>query len=77
MHELSELLFKVQAGRVSNEHFDAGEFGMSGAEVEDFGNDNYQEEEEGGVNNHFQNNFTITEVKSKPFVKKRGGRKRR
>jgi len=62
VHELSELLFKVQAGRI-NEHLDATEFGRRGADVEGFTNGDYQEEEEGGVNNHFHNSFTITEVK--------------
>ena len=34
-------------------------------------------EEVGGFSTQFQNSFTITEIKQKPFNKKRGGRKRR
>ena len=77
VHELSELLIKIQTGRLSWDDIDTSELGYQAAAEQDGGFGDDFEEEVAGGNNHFNNNFTITVVQSKPFNKKRGGRKRR
>ena len=86
VHDLSELLFKVQNDKLDAEFtrqmLDEAE--QDGYRVEDYEGDEGAGQDSEGVaaaggfsTQSFQNSFTITEVKQKPFVKKRGGRKRR
>eukprot|EP00354_Favella_ehrenbergii_P007467 CAMPEP_0170466514 /NCGR_PEP_ID=MMETSP0123-20130129/10445_1 /TAXON_ID=182087 /ORGANISM="Favella ehrenbergii, Strain Fehren 1" /LENGTH=84 /DNA_ID=CAMNT_0010732661 /DNA_START=802 /DNA_END=1056 /DNA_ORIENTATION=- len=80
VHELSEMLFKVQAGKVDEDFagallMESEASGYGAASYDAFGGD--EDGEVGGISTQFQNSFTITEIKQKPFIKKRSGRKRR
>ena len=73
VHELSELLFKVQAGKLGEE-LDGM---LQGADGEEFSFGEGEDGEEEGQSGKCFNTFNITVIQSKSFIKKRGGRRRK
>ena len=96
VHELSELLFKVKAGKADDTtSWQHGEDEMPEWDDEYFGSGSVASpngvaaaesskttgSDSGRMlvtsSGKYQNTFTITEIQSKPFSKKRAGKKRR